>query len=116
MDKRELYFWDLTGYLVLRQVLSAEEVQAANDAYEWYSQKVLDMEDEPTDRPGRPRIENGIVVRTSNQHPHFLEMEKLHCELFRNMLAHPKIVSRLIEMCLSRRSSTLWLPSSVTIR
>ena len=34
MYKRERYFWDLTGYLVLRQVLTAEEVKAANDAYE----------------------------------------------------------------------------------
>ena len=99
MDARERYFWDLTGYLVLRQVLSTEEVKAANDAYEWYAQKVLEMEDEPGDRPGRPRIQNGIVVRTSNQFPHFLEMEKPHCEPYRNMLAHPQIVSRLIEMC-----------------
>ena len=99
MDARERYFWDLTGYLVLRQVLSSAEVRAANEAYEFYAQKVLSMEGEAADRPGRPAIRDGVVVRTSNQAPHFLEMEKPYCDAFRNFLAHPEIVSRLIEMC-----------------
>ena len=99
MDKRERYFWDLTGYLVLRQVLSPNEIKAANEANEWYAKKVVDMSQDPGQRPGRPRIENGVVVRTSNQFPHFLQMEKPYCEPFCNMMAHPQIVSRLIEMC-----------------
>ena len=32
MDKRERYFWDLTGYLILRNVLTANEIAAANEA------------------------------------------------------------------------------------
>ena len=28
MDARDRYFWDLTGYLVLRQVLSPSQVKA----------------------------------------------------------------------------------------
>jgi len=99
VTEQERYFWDLTGYLVLRQVLSPADVKAANDAYECYAQSVLEMTDEPGDRPGKPRIENGIVVRTSNQFPHFLEMEKPHCDPFRDTVAHPLIMSCLVEMC-----------------
>lgn len=99
MDPRDRYFWDLTGYLVLRQVLSPSQVKAANDAYEFYARKVLEMDEEARDRPGRPAIRDGVVVRTSNQEPHFLEMEKPYCDAFRDMLAHPLIVSYLREMC-----------------
>jgi hypothetical protein len=33
MDAKERYFWDLTGFLVLRNVLSKKELKAANDAW-----------------------------------------------------------------------------------
>ena len=32
MDERERYCWDLTGYLIVRQVLKADELAAANVA------------------------------------------------------------------------------------
>ena len=32
MDARERYFWDLNGYLVVRNVLTPDEVDAANVA------------------------------------------------------------------------------------
>ncbi len=36
MDARERYFWDLTGYLVVKGVLSEEEVARANDIVDRY--------------------------------------------------------------------------------
>ena len=32
MDAQERYFWDLTGYLIVRNVLSPEQITAADAA------------------------------------------------------------------------------------
>ena len=32
MDAKERYFWDITGYLVVKNVLSTEELKIANEA------------------------------------------------------------------------------------
>jgi CHASE3 domain sensor protein len=42
MDARERYFWDLTGYLVVRQVLTADEVAEANEAIDGYSRQLVE--------------------------------------------------------------------------
>ena len=34
MTDKEKYFWDLTGYLIVREVLSSEEIAEANEALE----------------------------------------------------------------------------------
>jgi hypothetical protein len=34
-DKKERYFWDLTGYLVLRGVLSKSEIREVNAALDY---------------------------------------------------------------------------------
>jgi hypothetical protein len=39
MDARERYFWDLTGYLVVKGVLSKEEVEQANEIVDRYSDR-----------------------------------------------------------------------------
>ena len=36
MDTKERYFWDLTGHLIVPQVLSPDEVKAANDAIDHF--------------------------------------------------------------------------------
>ena len=45
MDQRERYHWDLTGFLVARNVLAGRELKAANDALDHYEDQIL---------PGRP--------------------------------------------------------------
>ena len=35
MDQRERYFWDLTGYLVVPGVLTAEAIDEANQAIDY---------------------------------------------------------------------------------
>ena len=99
MDAKERYFWDLTGYLVIRNVLTPDELRKANAAIDYYSAKVINGDGNSPQQPGRPRVHDNVVVRTSNQHPYFLEMERPYCEPFRNMLVHPQIVSRLNVMC-----------------
>jgi hypothetical protein len=98
MDAKERYFWDLTGHLIVPQVLSPDEVKAANDAIDHYTQEILKKEDD-NNLPGKPQVQADTVVRTSNQHPYFLEMPQPHSDPFRKMLVHPQIVSRLNAMC-----------------
>ena len=44
MDARERYFWDLTGYLVVRNVLIAEELSECEENETWsYSKRHISM-------------------------------------------------------------------------
>lgn len=45
MDQRERYFWDLTGYLVVPGVLTAEAIDEANQAIDCIKQWVHTGED-----------------------------------------------------------------------
>ena len=99
MDAKERYFWDLTGHLVVPQVLSPDEIAEANEAIDpYYTREILKIQDSD-DLPGRPDVRTNKVVRTSNKHPYFLEMPSPYSDPFRKMLAHPQIVSRLNKMC-----------------
>ena len=98
MDAKERYFWDLTGHLVVPQVLSPDEVAEANEAIDYYTREILKIQDSD-DLPGRPDVHANTVVRTSNQHPYFLKMPPPYSDPFRKMLVHPQIVSRLNKMC-----------------
>lgn len=98
MDAKERYFWDLTGHLVVPQILTPDEVKKANEAIDYYTREILKTKD-ANNLPGRPDIQADTVVRTSNKYPYFLEMPQPHSDPFRKMLVHPQIVSRLNEMC-----------------
>ena len=44
MDARERYFWDLAGYLVVRNVLTAEELSEYEENETWsYSKRHIPM-------------------------------------------------------------------------
>ena len=45
MDEQERYFWDLTGYLVVRNVLTPDELAAANEAVDHYADRIRVGED-----------------------------------------------------------------------
>ena len=92
MDARERYFWDLTGYLVVKGVLSKEEVARANDIVDRYWNRVevggsTARESIAFAGTGRPML------------PGILEFPKPDCEPFREMLAHPVLVKYLNVMC-----------------
>jgi ectoine hydroxylase-related dioxygenase (phytanoyl-CoA dioxygenase family) len=102
LDARERYYWDLTGYLVLRKVLTDDEVKAANDAVDYLGDRVINGTDAESDflrEHSRPRIEDNTLVRTSNNYPFFLSLKKPHCEPYRRMISHPALLSRLRVMC-----------------
>ena len=103
MNAKERYYWDLTGYLVLRGVFPQEDVKAANEAID-YLGEVVQSDDECAEvellrERTRPRIEDGILTRTTNSYPFLLTLPAPHCEPFRKMIALPEIVSQLNVMC-----------------
>ncbi len=94
MDPRERYFWDLNGYLILRGVLGAAEVDAANEAIDHYSH-TMEM-----DEANRGARDSRSLRGTGRQTLHgLLELDKPYCDAFRDMLAHPALVARLNVMC-----------------
>ena len=98
MDAKERHYWDLNGHLVIRNILTSEEVGAANEALDYLAEQCANGTDEEANflrESAQPRWLNGSFVRTRNNIP-FLLMLKAPCgEPFRKMIAHPQIVSRL---------------------
>jgi hypothetical protein len=92
MNPKERYFWDLNGYLIVKSVLSKTEIDQANEIVDRYSDRVKVGGSTAKDSTayagtGRPML------------PGILEFPKPDCLPFRNMLAHPALVSRLRIMC-----------------
>jgi hypothetical protein len=95
MDHKERYFWDVSGHLILRGVLTKGEVKAANDAVDFCSERV---------RSGEDRTSRGSTALKGTGRPsmggtQLLNIEKPHCDIFRRMLGHPEILSRLLVTC-----------------
>lgn len=92
MNKKERYFWDLNGYLVAKGVMSKAEVDRANEIVDRYSDRV---------RVGASTAKGSKAYAGTGRPmlPGILEFPKPDCEPFRNMLAHPAVVSRLRVMC-----------------
>lgn len=103
MNAKERYYWDLCGHLVLRNVFSPEDIEAANKALEYLGDVVQSDDTSPEvellRERCRPRIQDGVLVRTTNSYPFLLTLPEPHCQPFRKMIAHPQIVSRLNVMC-----------------
>ncbi len=94
MDANERYFWDLTGYLVVRNVLTRQEVAEANAAIDACLDRMI-LEEENVRTRGSVSLQ-GKGQKTLHD---TIELEKPHCEPFRKMLVHPQVVMRLNEMC-----------------
>ena len=82
MDARERYFWDLTGYLVVRNVLAAEELSECNAAIDHCMERMQQSPDN-----GGARGESNALQGTGQQTlPNLLELPHPHCEPFRRLL------------------------------
>ena len=93
-DGRERYYWDLTGYLVARGVLSVEEIATANAAIDSVLGEIT-MREQGT---GDSRFLKGTGARWYRGQ-NLLNLHQPHCEPFRDLLVHPAVVSRLNWMC-----------------
>lgn len=91
IDEKEFYFWDLCGHLILRNILTPEELELANEAIDKFSDRIqvgseLSAGSKALAGTGRPTL-GGLLY-----------LPKPYCEPFRTMVAHPAIVQRLTWM------------------
>lgn len=85
MSDTEKFMFDLQGYLHVPAFLSVEELKAINDAFDanWHLRRVGA---EATKRQGLDQFYG------------MLEWQQPHCQIFRDLLAHPKLVPYLNTM------------------
>ena len=88
IDEKEFYFWDLCGHLVIRNVMDAAWLEAANEAINKFADRIVVGGDpahgsKTLAGTGRPDL-GGLF-----------ELPKPYCEPFREMIAHPAVVHRL---------------------
>ena len=88
VDEKELYFWDLCGHLVIRNVMDAAWLEAANEAIDKFADRIVvgaapDKGSKTLAGTGRPDL-GGLF-----------ELPKPYCDPFREMIAHPAVIHRL---------------------
>ena len=93
MTESEKYLFDVHGYLVIENALSAAEVAAANAAVDAHA-------DQSNRRPGdlfrgSTTLEGEFGRGDLNG---MLTWEKPHCDVFRDMIAHPRFEPYLKEL------------------
>lgn len=86
MNDDERYLFDLNGYLVLRQVLSAEDVQSMNAAIDHHAEQMR-----PIDRSLAGQSDALAGTSRRKDLGGMLAWERPWCEPFRRMLVHPGV-------------------------
>jgi len=100
MTDKEKYFWDLTGYLIIRNVLSSDEIATANEGLD-YAKTTISKHQNGRDYTAL----KGTAARWYESHGlgeeghGLLTLPLPYSEPFRKMLAHPQVVLYLNEMC-----------------
>jgi ectoine hydroxylase-related dioxygenase (phytanoyl-CoA dioxygenase family) len=92
MTDNERYLFDLTGYLVIQDVLSSEEVALCNEAIDRHADQIKERVSDLSLSDGSPALE-GITGRGDLSG--MLGWKAPWREPFRAMLVHPKIVPYL---------------------
>ena len=91
IDHEELFFWDLCGHLVLRQVMDPEDLALATEAIDRFEDRIVVGEElargsKSLAGTGRPTL-GGL-----------LQLPEPWCGPFRRMVSHPAVVHRLTWM------------------
>jgi ectoine hydroxylase-related dioxygenase (phytanoyl-CoA dioxygenase family) len=97
MSAHERFLFDLNGFIVVRNVLSEPEVEAANAAIDAQAERLCPRDSaalrntrqETPFAAAGPRVDIGGM----------LQWPQPHCEPFRRLLAHPRLVPYLTELC-----------------
>ena len=88
IDEKEFYFWDLCGYLVLRNVMDAQWLEEANAAIDRFEDRI---------EVGR-ELAHGSLSLAGSGRPvldGLIHLPPPYCEPFRRMLVHPVVEHRL---------------------
>ena len=97
MTEEEKYYFDLRGYLVVRQPLRAEEVAECNAAIDHFSEQIRERD---TAGGGLARDSQALRGRSGRRELQgLLGWPAPYREPFRRLLVHPVVVSRLNELC-----------------
>ncbi len=88
IDEKEFYFWDLCGHLVVRGVMDAAWLAAANAAIDHFADRIETGGDAARD--SKRLAGDGLASLRG-----LFELPHPHCEPFRKMIAHPAVVQRM---------------------
>lgn len=92
INHKEFFLWDLNSYLVVRNVMTEEHLQLANEAIDKFSEEIIvggDLAGGSKTQAGSGRPTLGGLV----------SLPEPYCRPFREMIAHPAVTSRLLWMC-----------------
>ncbi len=96
MDAKERYYWDLTGYLIVPQVLSKDEVSEINRTLDYVITSGAVKEEESGAR-------DSTFLKGANnrwmQDLNLFDLPGSYSNPIRQLLAHPQVVHRLKTMC-----------------
>ena len=100
MDVYEKYFFDVNGYLVVEDILSADQVAALNEAIDHNRDNIRIREGQLRLSGGAGKHGGGVSLALEGAHGRgdigsILRWPKPWCQPFRNLLAHPKIIPYL---------------------
>lgn len=98
MDAKERYFWDLTGYLIVRNVLSDGEVAEINGALDYIIDSGVVNVGDDDGGAGSSTFLKGKGNRWAHG-TNFLDLPQPYTDSVRNLLTHPDVVHRLRTMC-----------------
>ena len=97
MSEAERYLFDLNGYLIIRNVLSLEEVAECNSAIDKHTNEAVARSDDslrnaikgsPMYGSGPPRLDLGGIF----------EWGEIESRVFKSILAHPRLIPLFHEL------------------
>ena len=114
--EKELWYFDLTGMLILKGVMDAEWLRAAHQAYEWGHStgaltRPLPRYPRPPNSESSERLDGLPLAQWTAEYANPLSLPEPFGDPFKKMLAHPVVMSRLDWMlgkvCLPTNTCTL---------
>lgn len=89
IDDKEFYYWDLCGHLVIKGVMDAEWLAAANEAIAANAERINTIMG--GEQKGSVRLRGKHYSRLGE----VWSLPEPHCEPFRRMIANPEVIRRL---------------------
>ena len=88
IDEKEFYHWDLCGHLLVKGLMDADWIAAANAAIEANADRAVTV-------AGGMQNSNRLRGTHTTRMPAAWNLPQPYCEPFRRMIAHPAIIERL---------------------
>lgn len=99
MTDEEKFFFDLNGFIHIRGALDADEVKALNEAVDAHAGDVKERRDPALKNAKAGTLLGGTGDKGRGDLGGMLGWPKPHCEPFRALLDHPRILPYLLDLC-----------------